>query len=100
MKAQFAAIIIAAATASPVDAQQNCAPHEVVSDSLSRKYGEEFIRDRAGEDGAIIEFWANGETGTWSLLVAGPDGITCMVRNGGGWRSEMAEADNAKDSDA
>lgn len=75
----FEAIVLAAQ-------QTVCAPREIVAQALGREYGEAQVG--AGlADGNIIELWVNAETGTFTLLVTRPDGISCMVGAGDSWIS-------------
>jgi hypothetical protein len=42
--------------------------------------------------GAVIEMFANDETGTWTATVTGPDGNTCLVASGRAFESMAAPA--------
>ena len=81
MHTQFIAIIIAAATATPAIAQQNCAPRDAVVERLAGTYGE--TRQSIGLDsGGMVETWANRFTGTFTITVTTPSGLTCLVSSG------------------
>lgn len=77
MEMIFAALIAVQAT------QPNCAKTEYVYEFLSEKRGE----DRKGygitNDGVIVEFWAGPES--WTTIVTGSDGQSCIVANGTDW---------------
>lgn len=38
----------------------------------------------------MMEIWVNGETGTWTLLFAYPDGMSCIVATGQFWQDFSA----------
>lgn len=79
------ALVLAAAVsacAAPAFAQ-NCAPRAVAVESLEDRYGEQQqSRGMRGDGRAIVETWANLETGSWTLLVTRPDGVSCVVASG------------------
>jgi len=80
MALMFAALIAVQAT------QPSCAKTEYVYEFLAEKQGE----DRKGygikNDGVIIEFWAGPES--WTTIVTGGDGQSCIVANGTDWGYE------------
>lgn len=79
----FVVFLVGAIFASAVHAQQaQCAPTAQVLDALVNKYGEQQITHGATPSGAIIQVWANAETGTWSAIVHRPDGVSCLVASG------------------
>lgn len=80
MKLLIAAL--AACVALPAWAQQNCAPREVVVEMLSGQYEERRHTISMEMRGGIVEMWANVATGTWTLTVTRPDGLTCLVASG------------------
>lgn len=83
----FLALTLAAILSSPVFAQESapCAPRESIVTQLESKYGE--TRRGAGlqNRGAVTEVFANLETGTWTILVTRPDGVSCAVAAGEAW---------------
>lgn len=77
-----------ACVASPVAAQsQNCAPRGVVVERLADKYGES--RQSVGmiNDQAVMEVFANEESGSWTITVTNINGISCLVTSGIGYES-------------
>jgi hypothetical protein len=91
--AAFLAILIALLVhfAMPADAQQQCPPRAQLVESLAKKFGE--TQRTMGYVGgannapvtAVMETYANDTTGTWTILLAKPDGTACMMASGGGW---------------
>lgn len=65
--------------ATTATAQQTlCGPNATMLEYLRAEYGETVQLTTPRADGAIIEVFANLETGTWSILVTEPGGLTCM----------------------
>lgn len=69
-------------SATVTQAQQNCAPREVVIDRLASAYGETRRSIGLGQNNAVIEVFASTETGSWTITVTSPAGVTCLVASG------------------
>lgn len=82
------------------DAQnaRNCAPRDKVLDRLASGYGETRQSIGLGKNNAVIEVFASGETGTWTITVTSPNGQTCLVASGEAFET-IAEALPAKGQD-
>lgn len=70
-----------AATAPPALAA-SCAERSEVIERLSDKYAENFTAgglrsDRKGS--TLVEVWSSQETGTFTLLVTYPNGVSCVL---------------------
>lgn len=85
MKLLIAAL--AACVALPAMAQENCAPRDVVTESLRSRYGESVQSMGMVANGTVLEMWANAETGTWSIMITRPDGISCLPASGRGFEA-------------
>lgn len=78
-------------SALPAAAQDACASRDAVLRTLTEKYGEEQVG--AGLAGNyIFEIWASEETGTWSVLRTGTNGVSCILASGKYWRDGIKEA--------
>ena len=71
-----------AAQAAGAEGGRNCAPRPVVLDRLGEDYGETRQSIGLSGQGAVIEVFASPETGSWTIIVTRPDGITCLVAAG------------------
>jgi len=58
-----------------------CLPHSMMVDTLKDKYGEH-QRVTAVNHRSITEIYANPVTGTWTLLVTGTNGMSCIRGSG------------------
>ena len=79
------AIIAATACLAPLAAQaqgQNCGNRELVVERLTTKYGESRQSIGMAPKGRVVEVYASRETGTWTITVTMPNGITCLVASG------------------
>ena len=85
MKLKLAVLTLSAALALPgtVLAQgQNCATRDKVVERLANKYGESRQSIGMAPKGRVVEIYASLETGTWTITVTTPNGITCLVASG------------------
>ncbi|MBW4710746.1 hypothetical protein KX928_23395 [Roseobacter sp. YSTF-M11] len=63
----------------------NCGPRDAVVKSLKTKYGERFVagglqKTRSAQ--SILEVWASDETGTFTVILSSPNGLSCVVAAG------------------
>lgn len=88
----FALAALAGGCAIPAAAQgsQNCAPRDVVLERLKGQFGEARQTFAITGEGALLEQFANLQTGTWSLLITRPGGPTCLVSAGSFFAIEAA----------
>lgn len=69
----------------PARAQTNCAPREVLPPRLAETYGETLRALGLAANNTLVEIYASEETGTWTVVVTRPDGLSCLVASGGDW---------------
>lgn len=61
---------------------RNCGDRELVVDRLNSKYGESRQAIGLGTNNQVVEVFASLETGTWTITVTTPAGVTCLVASG------------------
>ncbi|MCB1341372.1 MAG: hypothetical protein KDK24_09975 [Pseudooceanicola sp.] len=83
MKAFLSALILAAAPAAAQNS--DCGPHESVVATLAAKYGETIKAMGLEQRGAMLEVFASDETGSWTIVVTAPGGLTCLIASGQGF---------------
>lgn len=100
-KAIVASGLALAATVNAAQAQQarNCGPRDLVVTRLAEGYGETRQSMGLGANNSVIEVFASEESGTWTITVTTPNGLTCLVASGQAYET-LAEALPAKGSDA
>lgn len=86
----IAALTACLSFAAPASAQQNCAPRAVVLQHLAEKFGEARQSIGIAKQGRVFEVFASDETGSWTIIVTLPNGMTCLVAAGESYE-ELAE---------
>lgn len=95
----FAVALVSVSTAAQAQQYRNCAPRDVVVDRLAGGYGETRQSIGLGAQGAVVEVFASTDTGTWTITVTSPAGVTCLVASGQSFET-LAEALPAEGNDA
>ncbi len=93
------ALTFGIATEAASQTSRNCAPREMVVDRLAEGYGETRQSMGLGSNNSVVEIFASNETGTWTITVTSPNGMTCLVASGQAFE-ELVEALPAKGNDA
>lgn len=93
-----AALYIVSTTDAAAQGNRNCAPREAVVDRLAEGYGETRRSMGLGANNAVVEVFASDETGTWTITVTTPNGLTCLVASGQSFET-LAEALPVKQKD-
>jgi hypothetical protein len=75
----------------------NCAPRDDVMSYLADKYGETRRSIGLAGQGAVMEMHAADATGTWTITMTLPDGVTCMIASGQGYETLTEELPAAGD---
>ena len=81
MKLLATAALIVAATQA--DAQSSCAATGDVYSIMIDRYGESRVSLGLSERGYVVEFWGNDKTQSWTVIMTRPDGVSCVVDQGG-----------------
>jgi len=82
MKLPLAVACIWLAGSSAIAQNQNCAKRDAVLSRLGEKYGESRQSIGIAGQGRVVEVFASLETGTWTITVTMPNGVTCLVASG------------------
>ncbi|WP_170467117.1 hypothetical protein [Ruegeria arenilitoris] len=70
---------------------RTCAPRDEVIKRLTETYGETRQGIGIARQGTVMELFASDQSGSWTITVTLPDGITCLVVSGQAYET-MAEA--------
>ena len=92
-------IAMTASSATAQGAGRNCAPRSAVVDRLADGYGESRQSMGLGANNQVVEVFASQETGSWTITVTAPNGLTCLVASGQAFE-ELAEVLPSMDDDA
>lgn len=100
--AVLAALALATGAAGVAEAQQAraCGQRDRVLAKLAENYGESRQAIGLGANNAVVETFANKETGTWTITVTMPTGMTCLVASGQSYEALAEELAPAGESDA
>ena len=71
---------------TPAPAQQ-CDQRARVIGHLARKYQETPVAIGVTASGGMVEVLTTGDGGTWTIILSNPNGTSCLVAAGEGWRA-------------
>ncbi|GGM01090.1 hypothetical protein [Pseudooceanicola nanhaiensis] len=86
-----AALLMAVLMAPDAAQARACAPRENVLARLAEGYGESRKSIGIGANNQVVEVFASDESGTWTITVTSPAGVTCLVASGQAYEA-LAEA--------
>ena len=66
---------------------QLCGQRASVIGSLAEKYREAPVAVGVTSTGGIVEVLTTSDGATWSIIVSNPNGTSCLVAAGEGWRA-------------
>lgn len=87
-----AIIFGAAALAPPLPAHaqsSTCLPRTALVEQLERRYHEHLTGAGLQNPEQLIEVWASSETGSFTIFITRPDGVSCIVATGKHWNSSI-----------
>jgi len=64
------------------DSAANCAPRDRVLERLASAYGETRQSIGLAANNGVVEVFASLESGSWTITVTMPSGVTCLVASG------------------
>jgi ABC-type dipeptide/oligopeptide/nickel transport system permease component len=84
--------LVALALATPAFGQSACGERAEIIRVLSEKYGEAHRASGLQTASSMVEVWASAATGTWTILITQPSGVTCVAASGENWLEYEAKA--------
>ncbi len=87
----LAAVVSAAFFAFEAKAEAQCNTTESIRAQLGDKYKEKPVAAGVMNNGSLIEVYTSEGGGTWSIVITGVNGISCLVSAGEGWRALPAQ---------
>lgn len=79
------AVLLGAASGAPAETRQ-CDTRQNVLGKLARTYKEAPVAVGVTSTGGLVEVLATGDGDTWTIIVSEPNGLSCLVAAGEGWR--------------
>ncbi len=77
-------------------AQVPCGQRDKIVEWFAVKYNEAPIASGVSSTGSLIEVLSTHDGETWTLIITSPDGNSCMIASGQGWRAKPHELDIAE----
>ena len=72
----------------PAQAQrQQCDERTKVLGHLANKYQEAPVAIGVTSTGGLVEVLSTGDGNTWTIIVSNPNGVSCLLAAGEGWRA-------------
>jgi hypothetical protein len=75
------------ASTAMAQAQPQCNERDNVLALLAKKYKETPIAAGVTNTGGLVEVLTDIKSGTWTIIVTTPQGMSCLVAAGEGWRN-------------
>lgn len=60
----------------------NCAARDMVVERLKTRYAEQLVARGLQSKNALMEIYASAATGTYTVLITTPQGVSCVVGSG------------------
>lgn len=73
------------------DEQPQCGPRAAVVKTLADKYAETRRSIGISANNLVMEVYAAEASGTWTITVTTPQGMTCLVASGQGYEAVVEE---------
>ncbi|WP_166417799.1 hypothetical protein [Cochlodiniinecator piscidefendens] len=87
-----AALIFGAAALAPPATAQNartyCAPRDTIVQTLMGRYAETLYAGGLQSQSNLLEVWSSPESGSFTILMTRPNGISCVMASGEHWHFE------------
>ncbi|PTX73699.1 hypothetical protein [Sulfitobacter mediterraneus] len=82
--------VIGLSLAASMTQAATCAPREALVKKLEKKYSEELIARGLQSRTSLMEVFASSKSGTYTVLITNPLGLSCVVSAGTDWLVEDA----------
>ena len=70
----------------PAAAAPQCNQRDSVLAMLQSKYQEQPVAVGVTNNGGLVEVLSAGDGETWTIIITTPQGVSCLVAAGEGWR--------------
>ncbi len=91
------ALLAVSAAAAAAQSARQCGPRDAVLAVLGDRYGESRQAIGLGANNQVVEVFASDETGTWTITVTAPSGLTCLIASGESYETLSEAAPGAFD---
>ncbi len=88
--------VVVSLVSSVAMAQIPCDQRDKIVEWLAVKYKEAPIATGVSSNGRLIEVLSTHDGDTWTVMFTSPDGNSCVIASGQGWRAKPHEIDIAE----
>lgn len=74
--------LVTFSTAAFAEGTRNCGPRDDVVAHLAKGYGETAQSIGLDARGGLLEVYASTDSGSWTVTLTSPQGVTCMIASG------------------
>ncbi len=93
MLAAILTLVSTAAVSTAASAQTGpCGPRSMVVENLAEQYQESPVAIGVTSGGGLVEVLSSSDGETWTIIVSTPEGVSCLITAGEGWRPIEFEA--------
>lgn len=85
LMALLLAVPVATCGAMPALAMK-CGPREQVRSAIEKGFGETRLWAGTSGEGQVMELFVRPDGQAWTLILHGPNGVSCPVDSGAAWR--------------
>lgn len=92
----FSLIFGMAATAPPAFASSNCGSRDAMVEALQSSYAERLTAaglQQTQPAATVLEVWSSDTTGSFTVLITHPTGISCVVATGSDFMQMKDQSD-------
>ena len=89
-------LLVLTLAALPAAAQAPCMAHDELAGQLEKRFGETAVAWGLAAGGSLLEIFAS-ESGSWTLVVTAPRGLSCVRATGEAWSDLPAAELEAQD---
>ena len=89
-----ALIFGAAALAPPAQAQNRalCMSRDSLIETLEGRYAEALTGGGLQSAGQLLEVWSSADTGSFTVFITYPNGMSCIMASGENWHNAATQA--------
>jgi len=84
-------VLLLTVNASQAQGTSRCAPRDLIIDRLTEQYSETQRSIGLAANSTIVEQYGSDNTGTWSIVVTNPNGMSCLVAAGNAFEQIIPE---------
>jgi hypothetical protein len=84
-----ATLALLAAPIANAEEARPCAERSSVVRKLEERFGETLRSLGLHRDDGLVEIYSSEKTGTWTILLTHPDGMSCLLAAGQSWEQDV-----------